>query len=294
MTDVALTPSAGDEVVAQAAAEPALIDAPEVQPSGQGQQGAGAPDVQPSGQGDEVATETGLYDLSTVPEDQRGYVEPILKEIERNTNAKFRQHAADRQTWEPYEALGVTDLDPEGLGALIGFAEALDEDPRAAIVGLAQTFGVDLGEVGDEPAEDDPVADLRAEVESLRAWRDERVNGEQENDARAEAAERIQTEWSEVQQLHGRDFTEAEVLRLRTLATTFLKADSETPIKDAYEYITGLTGQAATDFVAGAPTQPAPAEPAGRASTTAVPVDDIEEAQRLHGERRRARAAHAA
>lgn len=270
-------------------------NAPAVQPEGQGQQGADTPDVQPEGQGVDGVTETGLYDLSTVPEEQREFIAPILKDIERNANARFQQHADHRATWAPYEELGVNELDPEGLGALLEFAQQLDgEGARDAILGLAENLGIDLTGDAAVEGEPDPIAELRAEVQELREWKEARVSGEQLEAEQATAAESIQAEWAEVQKAHGRPFTDKEVERLRKLATEYLKADNPEPIKAAYSFIKELAGEAATEFVGGSPDVPATAAPGGRASTTAEPTDDFKEAQRLHAERRQQRTATAA
>lgn len=266
-------------------------DTPAVQPSsGQGQSGDTST-VQPGGQGHDV-NETGLYDLSTVPEELRDSVAPILREIEGNATKKFQQHADFRRQWEPYESLGINELDPEGLGNLLEFARALDGDgAREAILGLAEALEVDLT---GEPGEPDPLSDVRSELEELRAWKASQEEERQLDTIRAETSQRIQAEWAAVQERHGREFTDEEVDSLRELATAFLEAGKDEPITKAYEFIHGLTGRAATNFVENAPTQPAPAEPGGRAATTAEPVTSFEDAERLLRERRQQRAALAA
>lgn len=281
-----------DEVVQPAGQGQSSSDAPAAaQPSGQGLPGADTSTVQPNGQGPDV-TETGLYDLSTVPEELRDSVAPILKEIEGNATKKFQQHADFRRQWEPYEELGIHELDPEGLGNLLEFARALDgEGARDALLELADALGVDLTA---EPGEPDPLSDLRSELEDLRAWKAQIEENEQLDNVRAETSQRIQAEWASVQERHGKPFTDEEVDSLRELATAFLEAGKDEPITKAYEFIHGLTGRAASDFVANAPDQPAPAEPGGRAATTAEPVDDFETAERLLRERRQQRAALAA
>lgn len=260
-----------------------------VQPEGQGQPVAEGSEVQPEGQGQQDAHD-GLYDLSSIEDPAiRSEVERIAKDIDRNVNGKLQEAAEYRKGWEPYEQLGVNELDPDGLGALLQFAEALsdEETAREALLQIAETVGVDLAGVDPvgEATEDDPIASVQQELEELRQWRQAQEERELYATVEAEEAQRLEAEWAEVEEAHGRPFTDDEKVRLRDLAIRFV-ADSEQPIKDAYEFITSVAGQAQSDLVDQAPDQPSPAEPGGQASTAVEPVETFEEAERLMRERR--------
>lgn len=260
-----------------------------VQPDGQGQPVAEGSEVQPEGQGQQDAHD-GLYDLSSIEDPAiRSEVERIAKDIDRNVNGKLQEAAEYRKGWEPYEQLGVNELDPDGLGALLQFAEALsdEETAREALLQIAETVGVDLAGVDPvgEATEDDPIASVQQELEDLRQWRQAQEERELYATVEAEEAQRLEAEWAEVEEAHGRPFTDDEKVRLRDLAIRFV-ADSEQPIKDAYEFITSVAGQAQSDLVDQAPDQPSPAEPGGQASTAVEPVETFEEAERLMRERR--------
>ena len=269
-------------------------DVEAVQPdSGQGlPEEVNETEVQPlEGQGQGNGYE-GLYDLNAIDNPEvRSEVERIAKDIDRNVNSKLEEASQYRKGWEPYEHLGVNQLDPEGLGALLSFAEALSDESTAqeALLDLAQQVGVSLD--GPRPqsddAEGDPVSGIEKEVADLREWRNAQEERELFATVEAEETKRLSAEWSEVEERHGRPFSEDEQARLRDLALKFV-ADSDTPIRDAYDFIEGIAGQAQSALVDGAPDQPSPAEPAGQASTSAAPVESFEEAERLYKERRMA------
>lgn len=97
-------------------------------------QAAPITDVQPGaqeggiGQGDEPS---GLYAeaLSTVPEHLRQHVEPHFKKWDSQVQKKMTEAAEFRKQWEPYQELGLNDLDPQELQELLQFREiASNED----------------------------------------------------------------------------------------------------------------------------------------------------------------------
>lgn len=242
--------------------------------------------VQPEGQGQSDANETGLYDLSTVPEEYREHVSRIAQDISRNADTKFREAAEYRKTWAPFEERGIHELPIEGLDTLLSFAGSLDpEDPdasRQAIVEFAAALGVDFDTAaaiveGEEPEPESELAQRLSGVEAALA-------AQEASAAEATEFSRLQAEWAEVERDHGSEFSEDEATRLRELAQRFI--DEDRPIQAAYDFIKSVAAEGATAFVKGAPKQPAGAEPAGDADTHAAPVDDFDTALRLHRERR--------
>jgi hypothetical protein len=262
--------------------------AQDVQPEGQG-----VPDVTPSavqpeeGQGQPT---TSLYDeaLSSVPEEYREYVEPHFKKWDSTVNPKLQEFAEFRKRYEPYEDL--TEYDPDSLRAMIEWSNGLDpEDPdtfREALLSLAASNGIDLLTTEDPDAE--PADPVLSKLEELDQWRQQQEEERERQQFEQEEGTRLLNEWNEVQATHGKDFTEQEAETLRALATKFAATEDE-PIKAAYEFITQLRGSAENDLVTKAPKQPAPAEAGGRADTTAKPVDDFDQALKLHLERGRQR-----
>ncbi len=254
---------------------------------GQGQPADDTPSaVQPEGQGQSDA-QTGLYDLSTVPEEYRSHVEQVAKDIDRNVNAKFQEHADFRKQWEPFQELGLHEYDPEGVGALLHLATQLSQggdSARDALLGLAEELKIDLGlEPSEgEPADDENAPMTKAEFQAyLAAQREEALEAQYAQ----EAEEAFRAEYAEIVKQNGKPFTEEENQRLLSLAKRF-QPDHDEPIKAAYALINSIAGGAEAALVKGQPTPPAPAEPSGRASTTVQPVDTFEEAERLMRERR--------
>lgn len=258
-------------------------------PEGQGQSDVDSTSaVQPEGQGQQDA-QTGLYDLSTVPEEHRSFVEEHLKNIERNANAKFQEHAEYRKSWEPFGELGLQDVGAEGVGALLEFAQDLSnpETARDAILAIAQAAGVDLdqAEAMADEADDNDAPLTRAEFEAWQNQQRQQWEEQQQlNTLREQALAGYQKEFAEVEGLNGKPFEGAEKQRLIALAKRF-QSDHDEPIKAAFEFMQSLRGEAEKALVDGQPTPPAPSEPGGRASSPVQPVDDWDEALRLHRER---------
>lgn len=253
---------------------------------GQGQPDATPSAVQPEGQGQQDAS-TGLYDLSSVPEEYRSHVERIAKDIDRNVNAKLQEAADYRKSWEPYQELGLHEYDPQGLSGLMQFAEALSDPQTArdALFNLAGALEIDLADGAGDPGELDPIHRLeqqQAEMQAfLAAWQEEQAL----NAAKEEALQGYRSEFADVEKAHGKQFDDAEKQRLIGLAKRFAASGEERPIEAAYAFINDIAGGAEKALVEAQPTPPAPAEPGGRASTAIQPVDSFEEAERLHRER---------
>jgi len=69
--------------------------------------------------------------LSRIPEEHRGLVEPVFKEWDANTTRKFQEASEYRKQWEPYDSLGVTNVDPDVLRELITFNNDILSNPDA-------------------------------------------------------------------------------------------------------------------------------------------------------------------
>lgn len=266
-----------------------------VQPDGQGQSTAPPSTVQPDGQGQSDVSDLYREVLATVPEDQRQHVEPHLKEWDRRVNPKLSEAADYRKRWESFEAIeGLDEVGAEGVGALLEFANALadPENAKQAILNLAANVGVDLGIADPAAGEDlDPLEQLRSELDQLKQSQAQKEEEAELARITEQEATKLRAEWDVVEQEHkdtfGRELSDKERERLKGLAARFV-ADTEEPIKAAYTFLKDVAGDAQTSLVDGAPTPPAPAQPAGRASTTVQPVDSFDEAERLMRERRQA------
>lgn len=280
-----------------------------VQPEAPSADGQGSPDVsstdepsavQPEGQGLPDA-ETGLFNeyLTSVPEEHRSTVEQYLKDAERNVNGKLQEAAEAAKSWEPFSELNLQDVGAEGVGALLEFAQDLSNPETAAdaIRAIAEAAGVDLNssfEPGDGPdSEESDVPLTRAE---FQAWQQEQVAQAEQARQFAEARDteraRLDKEYAEVEALHGKKFGTAkgpngeptERERLIALAVRF-QPDHDEPIKAAYQWMQSIRGDAEAALVNSQPTPPGPSERGGRASSPVQPVDNFDDALRIHTER---------
>lgn len=237
--------------------------------------------VQPEGQGQGDAA-TGLYDLSSVPDEYRSHVERIAKDIDRNAQAKFREAADYRKQWQPFEELGLVDQNPDEIRQMIELSRLLGDESTAqdAVLALAKHVGLEVDGLDEEPeTAPDPQAELRAQIEALQAAESER----QQAAAQQQELERLQDEWDGIVQEHG-PFTDEQQQMIVELASRF--ESEEQPLVAAhklYNQIVGIGEQGLVKAKAGEPTA---SEPAGRASTTVAPPETFEEAKRLMTERR--------
>ena len=249
----------GDTEPAAPNAEPAEPASPAADPAAPAEPQEPAAPATPEGD---------AFDVSVIPEEHRPHVERLIQE------------ATDyRQGWEPYEALGINEVDPQGLEALLQFAQDISdpETAREALLNIAKTLEIELDAAdpadpdGPDPdVEPDPTEDLRARLERIEQEREQtqeqaRIQGLQQQ---AETAYRAR--YAEVEQLHGKPFSNDEKVQLIDLARRF-QLDNDEPIKAAYQFINSIRGGAEAALVNSQPTPPAPAEPAGRASSPAQP-----------------------
>lgn len=237
--------------------------------------------VQPEGQGQGDAA-TGLYDLSSVPDEYRSHVERIAKDIDRNAQTKFREAAEYRKQWQPFEELGLTEQNPDEIRQMIELSRLLSDESTAqdAVLALAKHVGLEVDGLDEEPeAAPDPAAELRAQVEALQAAESER----QREAAERQEFERLQDEWDGIVQEHG-PFTDEQQEAIVDLASRFEK--EEQPLVAAYAYYNRLVGLGEQGLVKAKAGEPSASEPAGRASTTVAPPETFDEAKRLMIERR--------
>lgn len=227
---------------------------------------------------------TGLYDLSSIDDPAiRSHVERIAKDIDRNVQAKFQEHAEFRKSFEPFQEMGLQEQDPDAVRKVLELAHMLGDDETAqdAVLRLAQEVGLEVDGLDgdDEDYGFEEVDPLQARLDALEAAEFER----QQQAASSEELGRLQSEWDEVVSDHGRPFSEKEQGLLVELAERF---DSEPePIKAAYRLLNQAMGLGEQSLVKAKSSEPSAAEPRGRASTAVTPPDTFEEAQRLFTER---------
>jgi hypothetical protein len=237
----------------------------------------------------------GLYDLGSVPEELRPYVENVAKQIQGNVTRSFQDHADFRKTWEPFQNVeGLTDVPPEELSELVQFRQiASDPETFAGWLGevastladanpelFEQAFGELLG--GDEEDGDDLEGGGGIDEESLRQMfsemLDERlgpieqsVNHQSQEQRVQQAREQIAGQVQEIQKKHqdtfGEELDKDAIEHVQRLALTL--DDPDTAIEQAYQQHLRITGQAQGELIDEKLGQPQPGvNGAGRADTS--------------------------
>jgi hypothetical protein len=254
-------------------------------------------DVQPDsideGQGAEPSQSDALgelYDLSSVPDEQRPYIEPILQDVQRNVNSKFEQAAEYRKQWQPYEELGVTDVDPTLMEELLSIAEIADNDE--ALQEWWKGLGDDRGwnesesdldsEDNFDFENDDDIStdDLKAfqeviekAIESKTAPLFEKEREREQQQLLAEADREITSQLDELKDKYG-EFDESAVCKLA------LAYDSDDAIVKGFEDYQGLIKNAQNGVFESKSNQPAPPEGEGSADTTPENIVSFSDAKK--------------
>lgn len=245
------------------------------------------PEVTDEGQGQESS---GLYDLSSIPEQLRPAVEPAFKQWEANVTKKFQDHAEYRKGWEPYEQLGVNNVDPEQLEQLLAFNE-LAADPEQFdewLYNAAQERGLLDAMQNEESSESDPYGGLfgdepseglnEEKIQQMIAEQlgplQEQAQAQQQQAALQEATDLIQSELDALHKEHG-DFPDEIVCQLA------MGYDGPEGIKQAFKDYQTIVAQAERGVVESKLAEPSVPERGGAADTSAPEIkswDDAREA----------------
>jgi hypothetical protein len=227
-----------------------------------------------AGQGQESS---GLYDLSSIPEQLRPAVEPAFKQWEANVTKKFQDHSEYRKSWEPYEQLGVNKVDPQQLQELLSFNE-MASDPEqfdAWLREAAMERGL-LEQAQQEPS--DPYADLYGDTglqdqltpDSIKQMISEQISPlmeqaqqQQQQAALQEATDQIQTELDSLHEQHG-DFPDEVICQLA------MAYDGPQGIQQAFQDYQNIIAQTERGVVESKLAEPSVPERGG-ANTTAPP-----------------------
>lgn len=232
--------------------------------------------VQPDeGQGGE-SRDTHPWDeyLNRIPEEVRGDVEPVFRDWDANTTRKFQEHAEYRKQWEPLEAIGVNQRDPETLEWAMQFVDAL-EDPSA----IQRWFSEYAEQNGLTPAQQqemeqeyvDPTVESLVEqrlaqqlgpvaqqMQELADWR----SAQEQQRAEAEASAQIEAQLEDLKDKHPNEFD-------RDLVEMFVANHMDDPsnaVQLAFADAQRVFNQIQRDTLEGKLKQPPGAESGGQAS----------------------------
>lgn len=71
-----------------------------------------------------------IPNYDSVPNEYRQHLDPIIKQMQSNIGKKFEEHANYRKQFEPYEQLGITEVEPETLGDLLQLLEVMNNEEQ--------------------------------------------------------------------------------------------------------------------------------------------------------------------
>ncbi len=211
-----------------------------------------ADDVQPAeGQGGDG--DSGLYDLDSVTPEVREVLEPHLKAIEGNATKKFQEAAAYRKQWEPFEELGVNEMDPQALGQLLEFAQ-MANDPeqfqswvseRAQELGLLNQPDLADEDLLSEDLSQDKVEEMISQkIAEFQQSEEQKTQAQQEQQAlEEEAGKAITAELEQIRSDNPNLPEEADDAIVR-LAYSYAEDDPQNAIARGFEDYKSMTGQA--------------------------------------------------
>lgn len=257
--------------------------------------GEDAPD---GGEGQGVEDGTGgLYDLSSVPEDLRQFVEPHLKAMEGNVTRRFQQHKEAMDAWTPYEELGIQDVDPGQLRQLLDFAElAQDQEAfaewwksvgeRLELFPKEDVPPDELESLFDEDLTPEKIKELVSEAIAERV--DplyERFDSTEAQRVEQEAMADIQAQLAQIKSEHGEDVDTDAILKL---AFAYSDTDPDNAIQLGLQDYLKLVGKGEAGLFAEKAGQPKPPEGEGAADTRPEPILTFADAKKAAAERLRA------
>lgn len=246
----------------------------------------GAPAPQDSGG-------SGLYAeaLAGVPEQYRGYVEPHFKKWDQAVGPKLQEAAEYRKQWEPYEQLGVKNLEPDTLKELLSFHE-IASDPDQFLQWY-QDIGEQLRQEGlldqeqpeqEEPQGDPEIQEIKSQFQEFQQWRQQQEQERAYNDANTFLGGELDKLKQENPNMQ---FSEEVANAIFTFARNYAESDKQNCVKKGFQDYMNLMGQAEKQLFKAKTEAPAPAESGGVPNTGMPPVTSFDEAKRLGMERLR-------
>jgi anthranilate/para-aminobenzoate synthase component I len=247
---------------------------------------------QPGGGEGGGTTADGLYDLSGVAPEIRPVVESHLKAIEGRITPKLQEAAEYRKQWEPYEQLGLNQMEPQELEGLLSFAEltqaAAAGDPNA----LAQIgewygeFGEQLGLTGededeyeDEDVEEGP--DVEEAVAEAVGPLYQQMQQQQHQQLYEKTLSDIQTQTEALQKEH--NLSEEDVDAVLRFAQSY--DDEDDPISKGFEEFQSLIARGEKGLFQQKFGQTPSPEGGGPADNAPKPVTSFEQAKLMARER---------
>lgn len=230
--------------------------------------------------------------LSDIPEEHRPYVEEAVKKFDGEVTRKFQDAADYRKQWEPYEELGINNLDPEAVQGLMAFAEiANDPDTfRQWWESVGDEYGF-MDDDDDDDLDDDDDTLTQEKVDQLVESRLQemlspllqREQSREEEERMQAAEEAIDDQFAQLEQQYG-ELSDDQKRNVIQLALAY-QDDAENAILRGFQDYQGLISSTEREALSEKANQPKPAGGEGKANTNAKPVTSFEDAASMAKER---------
>lgn len=229
--------------------------------------------------------------LQTVPEAIRGQVEPILKDWEKNVNARLAEAAELQKSLGPYKDVqGLSDYPPDQLSELLGWHRQVVSSPEA----YQQWLAKEAEEAGFTKAEAEELQDAEESgelsPEKVQQIIDERLEKQlgplKEQQTELESArqtdmieQEIISELSRLEAENGEQFTDPVKQAILKFGEDH---KGENWVQHGYEALKSLQADAQKAFVTDKARQPSTPMSTGGAEALAQPktFDEAKEAMR--------------
>jgi hypothetical protein len=237
---------------------------------------------------------SGLYAeaLAGVPEQYRGYVEPHFKKWDQAVGPKLQEAAEYRKRWEPFEELGVHEMEPDTLKELLGFHQVASDPDQ--FLQWYQQVGEQLREEGlldqeqpdeqEEPQQDPEIQEIKSQFQEFQQWRQQQEQERAYNDAN----QFLSGELDKIRQENpNMEFSDEVSNAIFTFARNYADSDRQNCVKKGFQDYQNLIGTAEKGLFKSKSEAPAPAESGGVPNTGMPPVTSFDEAKRIGMERLR-------
>lgn len=228
---------------------------------------AAAPTADPGTEG----SEPDLYDIEQVDPEYREHFAPHLKAVQSAVDKKFREAADYRKGWQPYEELGLRDMDPGAVKQLLDFAQMANDPSQFDewLKAAAEERGLLNGSSEDDDLGLEEIEDLSPEkIKELVAEQtqpiQETLQQQQQQAAVAEAEQGIDESLEQIRK-DNPDLPENAEDAIVKLAYSYAEEDGVDPIAKGFEDYQSLIGQGEKGLFEKKAAQPKPAEGAGAA-----------------------------
>jgi hypothetical protein len=259
-------------------------------------EGSGAPAGVEGGTPENTGGEldTSLYPgIENVPQDQRQYLDPILKEINTNANKRISEVNGKLNTWKPYEELGVHEtLTPEEMQNVLGLLEVIGEAEQGNVDGFKDWWSNvgnqfelfenepngndELEEEGDDFMSPEDLKQLVSEqLQEAIGPIAERLSAQDEEKLLGEADSHIDSQLAELKKEHG-DFGEDVEAKICGLA---LRHDGPDAIKKGFEDYVDIVKGAEGKLFSEVERQPSTPESPGTPDTNPKQIKSFKDAE---------------